>query len=213
MSLSVLAQIDLFRILQRSGCSLMLHDQIFNWVVHWSQKTPVLLSGTTVTCNKRAVFLKKLTTLLDMKCHQPIIKTVESQFNHRKISVPVFSFVDQAVSLLTSDLLTPEYLIDGYAIFSGTRCQHFWNPASIDDSDTMSIPTQTDPKQKTSDIHSSYLFQSAVSRFCSKPNHIPVPVIIGYGKANLSRQGDLAVAPLIFTFGFYKSRWRHKSSF
>ena len=93
-----------------------------------------------------------------MKCHQPIIKTVESQFNHRKISVPVFSFVDQAVSLLTSDLLTPEYLIDGYAIFSGTRCQHFWNPASIDDSDTMSIPTPTDPMQKISDIHSSYLF-------------------------------------------------------
>ena len=77
----------------------------------------------------------------------------------------------------------------------------------------MAVPTPFDPKRKVSDIHSSYLFQSAVSRFCSKPNHVPVPVIIGYDKANLSRQGDLAVAPLIFTFGFFKSRWRHKSSF
>ena len=58
-----------------------------------------------------------------------------------------------------------------------------------------------------------YLFQSPVSRFCTEPHHVPVPIIIGYDKANLSRQGDLALAPLIFTFGFFKSRWRHKSKY
>ena len=90
------------------------------------------------------------------------------------------------MSLLSSELVTSENLIDGYDLFTGLCGEQFWDPATIDASDTMAVPTPVDPKRKVSDIHSSYLFQSAVSRFCTKPNHVPVPVIIGYDKANLS---------------------------
>ena len=158
----------------------------------------------------RSNLVQKIATLYDRSGQEPVMKTVESPFNGRQISVPAFSFVDQAVSLLTSDLLTSEYLINDYDIFTGTCGRPFWDPATIDDSDTMAVPTPVDPKRNVADVHSSYLFQSAVARLCSKPNHVPVPLIIGYDKDSLSRQGDLAITPLIFTFGFFKSRWRHK---
>ena len=210
---SLIAQIDLFRILMRSGCSLAMHDQILSWVVHYSQLEPGGKLWTSSRMLSRSNLVRKIASLYDMSGQEPVIKTVESPYNGRQISVPVFSFFDQAVSLLSSELVTSENLIDGYDLFTGLCGEQFWDPATIDASDTMAVPTPVDPKRKVSDIHSSYLFQSAVSRFCTKPNHVPVPVIIGYDKANLSRQGDLAIAPLIFTFVFFKSRWRHKSSF
>ena len=150
----------------------------------------------------RSNLVQKIATLYDKSGQEPVLKTAESPFNGRQMSVPAFSFVDQAVSLLTSDLLTTEYLIDDYDIFTGTCGRPFWDPATIDDSDTMAAPIPVDPKRNVVDIHSSYLFQSAVARFCSKPNLIPVPVITGYDKANLSCQGDLAITPLLFTFNF-----------
>ena len=142
--------------------------------------------------------VKKIASLYNMNCRESVVKAVESPFNGRQIDVPVFSFIDQAVSLLSS---------------AGTRGEHFWDPATIDVSNTTAAPSPVDLKRKVSEIHSSYLFQSAVSRFCSKPNHDPPPIIIGYDKANLSRQGYLAITPLVFTFGFFKSHWWHKLSF
>ena len=114
-----------------------------------------------------------------MTGHRPKIKTVKLPYNGRLISVPVFSFVEQAVSLLSPDLLTSEYLIDKYDMFTGRCGCNFWDPATIDNANTMTISSPIDPSRKVSDIHSSYLFQSAVSRFCSKPNHAPTLIIIG----------------------------------
>ena len=36
----LLAQIDLFRILLRAGCSLSMYDKIIRWVLHYSRKEP-----------------------------------------------------------------------------------------------------------------------------------------------------------------------------
>ena len=119
--------------------------------------------------------------------------------------VPVFSFVEQAISLLSSTLFTQENLIDNSDFFTGTCGEHLWDPATIDDSDSMAVPTPDDPKRNVSDIHSGYLFQSAVSRFCSKPNHVPVPIITGHDKANLSWQGDFLIAQLILHLDFSRA--------
>ena len=40
---------------------------------------------------------------------------------------------------------------------------------------------------------------------------MPIPLILFYDKANLDRSGGLAVAPLLFTWGFFKNSVRHKS--
>ena len=127
--------------------------------------------------------------------------------------------MEQAMPLLSSGLLLSVSLIDGCDLFAG-KCgdhgkfsDHFWDPQTINTADSMAIPTPLDKHQNISDIRSSYLFQLAVLRFCTEPHHVPVQIIIGYNKANLSRQSDLALAPLIFTFRFFKSRWRHKSQY
>ena len=210
---SLLAQVDLFRLLQRSGCSLHMHDKIINWVLHYSQKEVSGNIWLDHTMYSRKKLIEKISSHFDMGGYKPVMKTVISPYDNRPISVPVFSFVQQAMSLLSSDLLSPESLIDGYDLFTGKCGDHFWDPGTINTEDSMAIPTPLDKHRNTSDVHSSYLFQSAVSRFCTEPHHVPVPIIIGYDKANLSRQGDLALAPLIFTFGFFKSRWRHKSKY
>ena len=78
---------------------------------------------------------------------------------------------------MSSDLLTSEYLIGDYDIFTGTCGRQFWAPATIDDFDTMAVPTPVDPKRNVADIHSSYLFQSAVARFCLLAMTRPILVV------------------------------------
>ena len=72
------------------------------------------------------------------------MKTVISPYDNRPISVPVFSFVQQAMSLLSSDLLSPELLIDGYDLFNGKCGDHFWDPRTINTADSMVILTPLD---------------------------------------------------------------------
>ena len=103
--------------------------------------------------------VQKIATLYDKSSQEPVLKIIEFPFNGRQMSVPAFSFVDQAVSLLTSDLLIFEYLIDDYDIFTGSCGRPLWDPVAIDDSDTMAVPTPVDPKRNMANIHSSYLLQ------------------------------------------------------
>ena len=138
--------------------------------------------------HSRKKLIEKISSHFDMEGHKPVMKTVIPPYDNHPISVPVFSFVQQAMSLLSSDLLSPELLIDGYDLFTGKCGDHFWDPRTINTADSMVIPTPLDKHRNISGVHSSYLFQSAVSRYCTEPHHVPVPIIIGYGKANLRRQ-------------------------
>ena len=108
----------------------------------------------------RSNLVQNIATLYDKSSQESVLKMVESPFNDRQMSVPAFSFVYQAVSLLllTFDLLTSEYLIDDYDIFTSTCDRPFWDSATIDDSDTMTVQTPVDPYRIVADIHSSYLF-------------------------------------------------------
>ena len=40
---------------------------------------------------------------------------------------------------------------------------------------------------------------------------MPVPIIMYYDKAALPQTGDLAMAPIFFTYGFFRSSWQQKS--
>ena len=56
----LLAQVDLFRILQRSGCSLVMHDRILSWDVHYSKLDPRASSGLAGVCEAAPTWFKKL---------------------------------------------------------------------------------------------------------------------------------------------------------
>ena len=87
-----------------------------------------------------------------------------------------------------------------YDLFTGKCGKYFWDPVTIDVSNTMAVPSPIDPKRKVSDIHTSYvslpvrcvliLFQT---KSCLGPCHYRL-------RQGQPRQGDFAIAPLIFTF-------------
>lgn len=72
----------------------------------------------------------------------------------------------------------------------------------------MNIPTPHDLTALVSDMDSSYLFQDSVTRFCSEPHHVSVPIILGYDQADMTMLGDNALSPLIFSLGFLRPSTR-----
>ena len=108
--------------------------------------------------------------------------------------------------------MSEEKVIKDYDIFTGKCGNDFWNPTTINHKDGMVVPVPLDPNRNISDITSSYLFQETVSRFYTAPNHMPVPIIIGYDKANVSWQGGLVLVPVIFTYGGISHHYRHQTS-
>ena len=102
----LIAQINLFRILQRPGCILAMHDQILSWVVHYSKQEPNGNLWISSRMLSRSNLVQKIAPLFDMSGQESVLKVVESPFSRRQTYVPVLSPVDQAVSLLSSNLLT-----------------------------------------------------------------------------------------------------------
>jgi len=167
---------------------------------------------TEYSIQLRKPFINTLSETFQTTGHKPIVCEVECSFNNRKISIPTFSFVHEAMSLLDNPtVMSQSNIIDGYDIYTGKCGDDFWEPSSLSSMDANVVPTPIDPSRKIGDIHTSYLFQQSVARFCTKPNHMPIPLILFYDKANLDRSGGLAVAPLLFTWGFFKNSVHYKS--
>ena len=119
---NLLAQIDLFRILLRAGrsCSLFMYDKISCWVLHYSRKEPKKNLWTKYHMESQKSLIEKMSNILDTGGHNPVSKDVFSPYDSRIISVPVFSFVNQVMYLLSNPRIMPnEYLIKDYAIFTG----------------------------------------------------------------------------------------------
>ena len=207
---NILAQIDLMRILSRSGCSLSLYDKIIRWVLHYSNKIHGGGIWTQFPIEYRKTFIRHLSRTFDTEKHYPSRNEITFSFDKRRVNIPTFSFRTEALSLLHDPtVMSKDNIIENYDIFSGKCGENFWEPNSIHSPDA--IPQPVDPLRPIGDINTSCLFQKSVARFCTKPHHMPVPIIIFYDKANLDRKGGLAVAPLIFTFGFFRSSIRRKS--
>ena len=90
--------------------------------------------------------------------------------------------------------MSDEYLIKDYDIFIGKYGTDFWDPNTIDPNNTLSTPVLLDPSRNIADINSSYLFEGAVSRFCTQLHHALVPIMVYYDKANLTHNGHLALS-------------------
>ena len=207
---NILAQIDLLRMLSRAGCSLSMFDKIIKWVVHYSLKVPNGNIWTDYKIETRKKFIKTLQKTFDTGKHSPTLKELTFDYDGRSATIPTFSFTTEVMSLLHDpSVMTETNIIRGYDIFTGKCGSWFWNESCS--SDPNSYPTPVDPHRKIGDIHTSLLFQQSVKRYCTQPHHMPVPLVFFYDKANLDRKGGLAVAPLIFTIGFFKAALRRKS--
>ena len=174
----ILAQIDLLRLLSRSGCSLNMFDKIMKWVQHYSKKQSKGNIWTEYPFESRKTFINKLAKEMKTERHKPKIRDIVFDYDQRIASIPTFSFVDETMSLLDNPtVMTTSNIIDDYDIFSGKCGEDFWIPESINSTVANKLPTPVDPHRKIGDIHTSYLHQQAVSRFCTKPHHMPVPLI------------------------------------
>ena len=203
----LLAQIDLLRILSRSGCSLAIYDRIIQWLLHYSKKDKKRNIWTECEIMTRKPLITELKKIFETKKHEPIPKQVVFAYDGRSATIPTFSFLTEAMSLLHDPTtMSPDNIIPGYDIYSGKTGELFWD-------DSKSSYTPNDPHRKMGEITTSLTFQRSVQRFCSKPHHMPVPLVFFYDKANLDRNGGLALSPLIFTFGFFKSKRRRRSKF
>ena len=175
---NILARLDLLRILNRAGCSLQMYDTIIRWVVHYSQKDHPINIWTDYPIKSRKTFISNLSEIFGTACQKPLIRKVNFPFDNRIVSIPTFSFIHGVLSLLNdSSAMAKENIIDKYNIHTGKCGNHFWDPKSIPKIGAGHLPKPIDPKRKIGDITTSCLFQSSVARFCTKPHHMPVPLV------------------------------------
>ena len=99
---NLLAQIDLFCILLRSGCSLSMYNKIVCWVLYYFRKEPTENLWTKYPMEYRKSFIEKMLNIFDTGGHKPVLKNVVSPYDSRIIFVPVFSFVNQVMSLISN---------------------------------------------------------------------------------------------------------------
>ena len=65
-------------------------------------------------------FIEKTSDIFDTGGHKPASKEVVPPYDSRIILVPVFSFLDQVMSLLSNPrIMSDEYLINDYNILTG----------------------------------------------------------------------------------------------
>ena len=78
--------------------------------------------------------------------HKAQIHKVHCDYDGRDVSVPVFSFTNEVMSLLHNpDIMKPENIIDGYDMFTGTSIEgKFWVKDSLMNDNSKSIPIPVD---------------------------------------------------------------------
>ena len=174
-------------------------DIIIKWVLHYSRTRPVQWHSAPIL--RREKFVDQISGLFHTTAFKPTTRTVICP--SRSVSVPVFSFVAGALSILNNkELMSPSSVMRGYDPSTGSCDQPFWDPSTIDLTNSMTIPTPYNRKRNISELSSSYTFQGSVKRFCTKKHHMPVPVIFSNDKANLTMLGNKSLAPVIYSFGF-----------
>ena len=172
----LLAQIDLLRILSRSGCSLAIYDRIIQWVLHYSKKSKKRNIWVESEIMKRKPLMKRLKKIFQTEQHEPTPKQVIFPYDGRSATIPTFSFLTEAMSLIHDpSTMSSDNIISGYDIYSGKSGQWFWKNTNSSRRNIKMKPT--DPQRKIGDITTSFTFQQSVQRFCSKPHHMPVPII------------------------------------
>lgn len=213
------AQLDLLRILRKAGTPLGLYDKIMNWIKVYTEKKKTVWSDQPIMSRKS--FIKKLSQHFNTQKRKPTIKDVESPVDGRRISVPVFSFVDEFMSILNNkSLMKDENLVQGYDISTGRpkNGNDVWKKNTIKEGSLNWIPTPNDPDQEISHLCHGTKFQQARDRYCTKPYHMPMPLVFFYDESHPDHHGGMTNAPMLFTLGYFRNNvkaridgWRTKA--
>jgi len=208
------AQLDLLVMLRKANAPLYLYDSIFDWIKTYSKASPGIFEENEFSSRER--FIDHLATRFHTNKRRPQQINLKMPRDDRIISLPKFDFVQEVLSLLhDSDLMRPENFVEGYDVYTGTSLDgyDFWFSDSIKEDEMFSVPT---PRDKEKIIHHFYCgtkFQRARDRFCNKPDHMPVPLILFYDEANVDFFGGLKSAPIMFSLGLFKNSCRARLLF
>ena len=209
LSRHLLAQIDLFRLLHRSGCPLYLYNDIVSWIRHYSGEGPNHVFRGDLWL-RRQPLIEKVSQIFKTDVLVPTPTIVKCP--RRNVTVSVNSFIHSTMSLLRDKRLTNrDAIVKDYDIWTGTCGSQFWDPATVDLENSTTLPTPMDPSAPVSGISSSYFFQGSVSRLCTEPHHVPVPIIMGYDESNMTMLGENSCAPVIYSLGFTTASTRRKN--
>lgn len=210
---NLLAQLDLYLLLDKAGCPLNLHDKIIGWLDHYTTKNKTLFSDVDLL--RRDGLISAFAKLYDTEDRRPDLEEVQFDYDGRVILLPRFQFVAEIMSLLHDEtIMAEENLVDGYDPFTGlVNGQWYWVDETINEEDFFAHPTPTNGNLPLSEVPHGTKFQKSAKRFCTEPHHMPIPLVFFYDKANLDRFGALACSPLIFSFGFFKNCARARRMF
>lgn len=213
LSSSEMAQLDLLVLLRRSGCPLNLHDRIIDWITTYETREPGLFRTNKLL--HRDSLITKISKMYGVSNRKPALR--EMIYNDRTITIPVFPFVHELLSLLNDPaIMNDQNIAEGYDIFTGkiNGKRKIWQDDTIKEEDMMSIPIPTDPKTKIGEVVLGTKFQKSIDRFCRPDsNHMAIPLIFFFDKANLDFHGGLASSPLIFTIAFFLGSARARIQF
>lgn len=197
------AQLDLFLLLRKSGCPMIVYDKVIGWLKRYTRSEKDI--WTKYELKSRDVFLADLAVLYGTQKRRPALKDIPSPYDGRIISVPIFSFKEELMSMLNcSTLMKTENIAPGYDYFTGKMSGgEFWLDDTIDESSMLVVPVPSDPNRIISGTLCGTQFQKAVKMYCTKPHHMPVPLIFFYDEANLDFWGGLSSAPFLMSLAFF----------
>ena len=114
---------------KKNAEEINLSQKIMGWLLHYSRKEPKKNFWTKYPMVSRKSFIEKMSDIFDTGDHKPVSKNMVSPYDSRIISVPVFSFVNQVMSLISDpQIMSDEYLIKDYDIITGKCGTDFWDP-------------------------------------------------------------------------------------
>ena len=208
------AQLDLLVMLRKASAPLYLYDSIFDWIKAYSKESPGLFEQNEFSSRER--FIDYLANRFHTNSRRPRQINLKMPRDDRIISLPKFDFVQELLSLLhDSDLMRPENFVEGYDVYTGRSLDgcDFWINDSIKEDDMFAVPSPTNAEKVIHHLYCGTKFQRARDRFCNKPDHMPVPLILFYDEANVDFFAGLKSAPIMFSLGLFKNSCRARLLF
>ena len=188
---SLKAQIHLANILSSHNVNLSLFNDITSWVKLHSEDGRVDWEGSEWM--KRDKLIHHMESILQTEGMRPQEKTVHLKSDNTSISVPVFDFTAMALSMLhDKSLMKEENIIPNYNLHTGTKVS---------------------PSENYDDITSGSVYQKAKLIYARGHDDMPIPIYVFIDETFTDLYGALKVAPVIFTFAFFKQECRNNVDF
>jgi len=191
----MIAQVSLMKLLSMTRSkTLTLFDRIIEWVTWFSQKYPGIFSSAVYSGPKtRKTSLKVLTEFFAVKNAVPVPKDVILS-DGRKLTVPVFDFVETLKSLL----LDPDVINDDNLIQENFD-KKTWRPTKK--------YRDMGPNDRIDDLNTGYLMEKGIELYCNGPvpvgvaRILPLPLIFFSDESHHDTHGGNKTSPVSVTLG------------